>query len=183
MADYPPPFNNWEAKQRAASKPRERVDSTSSYVVLRETAKHKQGVNSSKGNAKETKKRKTPKKEETSNRENRRNVTTSNRGHFQDKGRLEHRSCCRGLCFHRLLQFLVLFFSVAALALVILMVLGILGPADRCHACNKEGELTVLLTIFSSVDVVLIFQDHSGFSYTRGACDFKFVSCKFSQAQ
>ena len=66
----------------------------------------------------------------------------------RDKGTVESRNnkCCQGLCFHRLLQFLVLFFSVAALALVILMVLGILGP-DRC-SCNQKGELTVLLVGF-----------------------------------
>lgn len=116
--------NNREPKQH-----RTRADSTSSYVVLRETAKLKRGINSSKNNAKETKQpRKRGRKQEKLKRDN---------------GQVESRSnkCCQGLCFHRLLQFLVLFFSVAALTLVILMVLGVWGP-DRC-SCNRKGELTL----------------------------------------
>ena len=123
MSDnVPSTENNRESKQNRA-----RADSTSSYVVLRETAKLKRGINSPKNNAKETKQpQKRGRKQEKLKR---------------DKGQVESRSnkCCQGLCFHRLLQFLVLFFSVAALALVILMVLGVLGP-DRC-SCNPKGEL------------------------------------------
>ena len=121
--------NNGEPKQH-----RTRTNSTSSYVVLRETAKLKRGINSSKNDAKETKQpQKRGRKQEKLKR---------------DKGTVESRNnkCCQGLCFHRLLQFLVLFFSVAALALVIVMVLGILGP-DR-YSCNQKGELTVLLIGF-----------------------------------
>ena len=142
--------NNHDPKQH-----RTRVDSTSSYVVLRETATLNPGANSSNRNAKQTKqRRKSAKKPEKSNREDVRNVTTVNRGHLHDKSQVERptNKCSHGLCYHRLLQFLVLFFSVAALGLVILIVLGVLGP-DRC-SCSQKGELAVLLIIFTKCRVL-----------------------------
>ena len=141
MAYYPPSVKtNWEAKQQVALPPRPRADSNSSYVVLSETAKDKHGVYSSKSSAKEKKKRRKKPKSVTGNCS--RTVRTLNDG-YQIKSHLEHHGCCHGLCYHRFLQFLVLFFSVAALTLGIVMVFGGLGPAQRCRACNEtEGKLT-----------------------------------------
>ncbi|XP_073248622.1 uncharacterized protein [Porites lutea] len=138
MAYYPPSVKtNWEAKQQVALPPRPRADSNSSYVVLSETAKDKHGAYSSKSSAKEKKKRRKKPKSVTGNCS--RTVRTLNDG-YQIKSHLEHHGCCHGLCYHRFLQFLVLFFSVAALTLVIVMVFGVLGPAQRCRACNEtEG--------------------------------------------
>ena len=141
MADYPPSVKtNWEAKQQVALPPRPRADSNSSYVVLSKTAKDKHAVYSSKSSAKEKEKRRKKPKSVTGNYS--RTVRTLNDG-YQIKSHLERHGCCHGLCYHRFLQFLVLFFSVAALTLVILMVFGVLGPAQRCRACNEtEGKLT-----------------------------------------
>lgn len=143
--------NNHDPKQH-----RTPVDSTSSYVVLRETAKLKQGVNSPNSNVKQTKpRRKTAKKQESSNIDKGRTAASFNRGHIQDKSQLERRisKCSHGLCFHRLLQFLVLLFSVVSLALVVLMVLGIVGP-DPCAQCSNKGEVATCSCTFDRFAIV-----------------------------
>ena len=120
-----------ESKLYKPSNTRPRLGSDSSYVVLRETAKLSKGGQKKKG------RRKTVRWQEKPSKENRPGKPKSNHSHNKH-------DCSNGLCIHRLLQFLVLFFSVCALTLVILMILGILGP-ERCPACKNTGEVTVLL--------------------------------------
>lgn len=127
------PDDSIESKQYKSSNTRPRLSSDTSYVVLRETAKLKQGVR------KNNEGQKTGKRQEKPSKENR----PGKPSHIHNK--LE---CSSGLCIHRLLQFLVLFFSVCALTLVILIILGILGP-DRCPACKNPGEVIVLLINFA----------------------------------
>ncbi|XP_068728552.1 uncharacterized protein [Montipora capricornis] len=114
-----------------------RADSTSSYVVLRggETTTPKQGINLLNSEVKAAKQQKTVKKQEERRRKSRRRSV----GRDQNGNQVERRAleCSSRLCIHRLLQFLVLLFSVAALAIVILMVFGILWPG-RCP-CNRTG--------------------------------------------
>lgn len=127
------PDDSIESKQYKSSNTRPRLSSDTSYVVLRETAKLKQGVR------KNNEGQKTGKRQEKPSKENR----PGKPSHFHNK-----HECSSGLCIHRLLQFLVLFFSVCALTLVILIILGILGP-DRCPACKNPGEVIVLLINFA----------------------------------
>lgn len=130
-----PTEDNRESKLYKPSNSRPRLSSDSSYVVLRETAKCKQGGRKNK------KRQKTTKGQERSTKGNRPGRLHAN--HLHNK-----KGCCSRLCIHRLLQFLVLFFSVCALTLVILMILGILGP-ERCPACKNAGKVIVLLINFA----------------------------------
>lgn len=116
---------NRESKLYKPSNTRPRLGSDSSYVVLRETAKCKQGG------------QKSTKRQERSTKRNRSGRPHPNHSHNKN-------GCCSRLCIHRLLQFLVLFFSVCALTLVILMILGILGP-ERCPACKNLGKVNVIV--------------------------------------
>ena len=125
--------DNRESKVYKPSNTRPRLSSDSSYVVLRDTAKLKKGIR------KKKERRKAAKGQEKSVKGNK--PGKLNPGHPHNK-----QECSGGLCIHRLLQFLVLFFSVCALTLVILMILGILGP-DRCPACKNKGKMIVLLII------------------------------------
>ena len=115
-----------ESKPYLASNNRPRLGSESSYVTLRETAKIKQGVR------KKNERQKPAKGQGKRGKENR--YVKPNPSHFSST------ECCNGLCIHRLLQFLVLFLSVCSLTIIILMILGILGP-DHC-TCKNTGEVS-----------------------------------------
>ncbi|KAJ7370674.1 hypothetical protein OS493_030790 [Desmophyllum pertusum] len=131
MADRSQLSTDRESKLYTASNTRPRLGSDSSYVALRETAKLKQGIRSSNSNARQKKDRRKPaKRPEKLNKENTSAKPSSS--HFHNK-----HTCTNGLCIHRLIQFLVVIFSVCALAIVILMILGVLGP-DRCP-CKRTG--------------------------------------------
>lgn len=133
MADRSQLSTDRESKLYTASNTRPRLGSDSSYVALRETAKLKQGIRSSNSNARQKKDRRKPaKRPEKLNKENTSAKPSSS--HFHNK-----HTCTNGLCIHRLIQFLVVIFSVCALAIVILMILGVLGP-DRCP-CKRTGEI------------------------------------------
>ena len=121
------PEDDHESKLYTASNNRPRLGSDSSYVALRETARLKQGV-------RKKKERQKPAKGQEKRGKDNRSVKPNPR-HFPNT------ECCSGLCIHRLLQFLVLFLSVCALAVIILMILGILGP-DHC-TCKNTGEVSV----------------------------------------
>lgn len=122
------PEGDRESKPYIASSNRPRLGSDSSYVTLRETAKIKQGVR------KKNERQKTAKAKERRRQDNR--SVKANPSHFSNT------HCCSGLCIHRLLQFLVLFLSVCSLTIIILMILGILGP-DHCGSCKNTGEVYV----------------------------------------
>lgn len=127
MADFVPSTGNNGEPQ----KQRQRADSTSSYVILRETAKLK-GV----GNPPESKTKNETRQQRKDAKEREK---PANRNNSKSQLRRCSPGCSHGLCFHRFLQSLVLFFSVAALVLVALMVSGVLKP-DRCP-CSQKGEL------------------------------------------
>lgn len=121
------PEGDREPKLYMASNNKPRLDSDSSYVTLRETAKIKQGVR------KKNERQKPAKRKEKRRKDNR--SVKPNPSHFPNT------QCCSGLCIHRLLQFLVLFLSVCSLTIIILMTLGILGP-DHC-TCRNTGKVAV----------------------------------------
>lgn len=118
---------NRESKLHTASNNRPRLGSDSSYVALRETAKVKQGARKKKEGQKRAKGQEKRSKD--------------NRSVKPNPSHLPNTECCSGLCIHRLLQFLVLFLSLCALTIIILMILGILGP-DHC-TCKNTGEAYV----------------------------------------
>ena len=129
---------------------RSRIDSTSSYVVLQETTNQKQGIKSSNGKEETEKQRIIAKKQENYRNEYVRSVS-------HDGNYLERRvnKCHQSLCIHRVIQFLVLLSALAALAIVILIVFGVLAPAG-CP-CNKTGERPVLLCCEVFCRVVLAY--------------------------
>lgn len=129
------PEGDRESKLYIASNNRPRLGSDSSYVTLRETAKIKQGI-------RKKNERQTPAKGKEKRREDGNRSVKGNPSHFPNT------QCCSGLCIHRLLQFLVLFLSVCSLTIIILMILGILGP-DHCP-CKNTGEVHVAWCWFIS---------------------------------
>ena len=150
-----------------------RADSTSSYVVLRggEATTPKQGINLLNSEVKAAKQQKTVKKQEERRRKSRRRSV----GRDQNGNQVERRAlkCSSRLCIHRLLQFLVLLFSVAALAIVILMVFGILWPG-RCP-CNGTGELFVFPCIKLLRSEALTFRGHINYLDDFAMCAPYFV--------
>jgi len=120
------PEGDRESKLCTVSNNRPRLGSDSSYVTLRETAKIKHGIR------KKNDRQKPSKGQEKRSKDNR--SVKPNPSH------LPNTECCNGLCIHRLLQFLVLLVSVCSLTIIILMILGILGP-DHCTQCKDTGEV------------------------------------------
>lgn len=129
MADrFLTPEGDRELKLRTASNNRPRLGSDSSYVTLRETAKIKHGI-----------RKKNDRQKPSKGQENR--AGKDNSSVKPNPSHLPNTECCNGLCVHRLLQFLVLLVSVCSLTIIILMILGILGP-DHC-TCKNTGKVYV----------------------------------------
>lgn len=111
-----------ESKLYTPSDTRHRLSFDSSYVALKQTANLKPGNS----NAKPKKHRqKTAKK-----LQNRSLTSVSNHDHNKN-------TRCSKLCIHRIVQYLVLFLSISALVIVILMIRGVVGV--------YPGEILVLL--------------------------------------
>ncbi|XP_027058656.1 collectin-12-like isoform X3 [Pocillopora damicornis] len=101
-----------ESKLYTPSDTRHRLSFDSSYVALKQTANLKPGNS----NAKPKKHRqKTAKK-----LQNRSLTSVSNHDHNKN-------TRCSKLCIHRIVQYLVLFLSISALVIVILMIRGVVG--------------------------------------------------------
>ncbi|XP_022786261.1 collectin-12-like [Stylophora pistillata] len=102
-----------ESKLYTPSDTKLRLSSDSSYVALRQTTNLKTGNYNAK-----------PKKhgqKRAKKMQNRSLTSASNRDHNKN-------TRCHGLCIHRIVQYLVLVLSISALAIVILMVVGVVVP-------------------------------------------------------
>lgn len=119
-----------ESKLYTPSDTKLRLSSDSSYVALRQTTNLKTGNYNAK-----------PKKhgqKRAKKMQNRSLTSASNRDHNKN-------TRCHGLCIHRIVQYLVLVLSISALAIVILMVVGVVVP--------YPGGLTVFLINFWQLSI------------------------------
>lgn len=125
-----------ESKLYTPSNTIPRLGSDASYVALRETAKLTRDTSNAKQKKQRHKATKKPR-----NLHKQKKPLTSTSSHTHNK-----HTRCSGLCIHRFVQFLVLFLSVSALAIVILMILGVVRP--------YPGEMNVFLTNFTQLMIL-----------------------------